>query len=779
MKTSGLTPKEALVHGALLLLPLMVLFPGVFFRGEVAMPGGLLSEIDPWRRYMSDAQVPRNRLTQETLMQGSNWYVHSARTVRAGEWPLWNELQLAGIPMLANSQSSVFYPPRLLHLFLDPFYATTLCVLLKIWMCGMTAYFCGRTLALGVSSAQFLSLAWMLNGFIMHWAYWPPGDSIVWGPVLLTGAELLLRMHYRKGFFALSLGATLVLLAGQPETAFTQSLGVGVYFALRTAWEFGHGRNPLPDVALAGASWCVALAVTAAFIVPVFEYIPNSAQFANIVPAREAFSSLSVQAVIAFWVPRFLGANVDSNFWGEHNSNFVGILYPGIAVTIGASLLLSRGPKNPGRDAVTACLTPSCILFLLMAFGSPFLRAAGELQLLNAMTGFHYAAPALWAFALLAAMGVQKWFSQPRQLWDARWPILASLVIGSVLLIFLTAFPLADHELRRYVYAQCVIAALFALASLVVVVAHCWWSHPRRLATLFVLLLAIDLLVAARGLSPSSPRRHLFPDTKLTRFIEELPRPHRIWAGNTRIVPGFLQHYNIEEWFGYDGIEPAREKRYFGKCCFTACWLRALQIAAVDYHLYSDQKEPVSDVRRSLTPVAELDGVEVWRDPKALPRARLIGRVEVVPDADALFARMCAPDFDPAMAALTDEPPDAPLPETTSADLGRADIATRTSTHLAVNVHANADCVLVVADAYYPGWRATIDGVVTEIFPLYHVFRGVTIPAGDHVVEFTYSPWSFRLGLTISIVAMAVSIAGSVLLLLRRPRRRSVPAGCD
>jgi uncharacterized membrane protein YfhO len=70
-----------------------------------------------------------------------------------------------------------------------------------------------------------------------------------------------------------------------------------------------------------------------------------------------------------------------------------------------------------------------------------------------------------------------------------------------------------------------------------------------------------------------------------------------------------------------------------------------------------------------------------------------------------------------------------------------------------VRVQADADGYLVVADVWYPGWTATVDGQTTSVLRANYLFRAVSIPAGEHEVTFVYRPLSFYLGATISLLA--------------------------
>jgi len=68
-------------------------------------------------------------------------------------------------------------------------------------------------------------------------------------------------------------------------------------------------------------------------------------------------------------------------------------------------------------------------------------------------------------------------------------------------------------------------------------------------------------------------------------------------------------------------------------------------------------------------------------------------------------------------------------------------------------VSAGADAWLVVAATDYPGWTATVDGVLAPIERANLSFRAVRVPEGEHTVTFAYAP-SWRLP------ALALSLAG-------------------
>jgi hypothetical protein len=152
---------------------------------------------------------------------------------------------------------------------------------------------------------------------------------------------------------------------------------------------------------------------------------------------------------------------------------------------------------------------------------------------------------------------------------------------------------------------------------------------------------------------------------------------------------------------------------------------------------------------------------------RALPRARLLTRFAVEPDRDVALQRLAAGEVDVASAALLESrpaleiaPSDAPLPAPR--------IARSAATRVDVETSADAPAILVLADLFYPGWEATIDGTPTRILRANSVFRAVAVPAGRHTVSFRFVSPPYRQG---CLAAAAALVALPITMLIARRRR--------
>ena len=108
--------------------------------------------------------------------------------------------------------------------------------------------------------------------------------------------------------------------------------------------------------------------------------------------------------------------------------------------------------------------------------------------------------------------------------------------------------------------------------------------------------------------------------------------------------------------------------------------------------------------------------------------------------------------------------------------LGRLELGPE---RLSLEVDLAAPGVLVVNEASYPGWSASVDGRSHELLTVNFMLRGLALDAGPHLIEMRYEPPGYAQGIAISLAAVVatVGLLGVGLWSERRGGKRARDAG--
>ena len=87
-----------------------------------------------------------------------------------------------------------------------------------------------------------------------------------------------------------------------------------------------------------------------------------------------------------------------------------------------------------------------------------------------------------------------------------------------------------------------------------------------------------------------------------------------------------------------------------------------------------------------------------------------------------------------------------------------ARIVARAPERWVFETEASGERLLVLTQAYVPGWEASVDGAPVPLVRADYFFQGVYLPAGAHRVELHYRPRSLLVGLALTAIALVVAV---------------------
>jgi len=145
--------------------------------------------------------------------------------------------------------------------------------------------------------------------------------------------------------------------------------------------------------------------------------------------------------------------------------------------------------------------------------------------------------------------------------------------------------------------------------------------------------------------------------------------------------------------------------------------------------------------------------LEVLYRVETLPRARLVNRVDIVPEGQVVD-HILRGDFDPATEIVMTEVVDIRISGLPFE--GSVEYRVRENNRQVLAVRTSEPAFLVVAENWYPAWKATVSGEPAPVYRANHTLRAIPVPAGEHEVVMEYRSDSLRSSLWISLASLLI-----------------------
>jgi hypothetical protein len=129
------------------------------------------------------------------------------------------------------------------------------------------------------------------------------------------------------------------------------------------------------------------------------------------------------------------------------------------------------------------------------------------------------------------------------------------------------------------------------------------------------------------------------------------------------------------------------------------------------------------------------------------------GQTPVFLDNSLIPAQLITHSFNPRQTVYL---PTEIRPQVTATNRGPAKITESrySANRITFTVEAPAPSLVVVAQSFYPNWRARVDGQSVPVWRANYAFQAIQVPAGRRAVTLVYDDKSFRLGLVISTITL-------------------------
>lgn len=728
------------------------------------------------------------------IVQAFFHYRQFVRTaLLSGTVPLWNPYIFCGYPSLAALQSSIFHPftylllaaPTWLNINLSVYcYAVVGCY-------GMARFI---TISGGSSSAGiFAGLAYTYNLFIVR--HLKAGHlthlcSMLSLPLLAAFWEAYNQKQSKPILVGAAFFAASIILLGHPQFFYLVIVGLVLYQLLQT---IGAPRNQrlltlYRALTFDVVSLGIACVLSACQLLPAFEFMGSINRSGGSSYEFLTDSSVPVINLLTYIAPNLFGDGMTVPYWGEWYLWEV-TSYLGIATMI---LVFSGLWLHGFRDRTWRIWLFAAVIVMVVALGryAPvyawLLRALPGLSLFRNpgrflfVANFFLCAAAGWtidklgarsmrrrvfglgAVSVVGAVVVLGIFLGQRQSQPACWSSFVQQTVGAGV----HPFPLSGEEVTRInssahklllsdLQNLAIFLGLTALSFALLLLRPAWGK------ILLCLTLTADLLIqGSKYLTGIPPATIMWPD-RVQQFLLAKSATARVLPFLSQADLNVPMSLGVRSPGGYDSTCPARFNDVIlainGETPGTI--LTSVQpyrfgplwpMLAVRYLILP---ESIGIGALKFTLALDAGTLKVYENQRPLSRHYLAGRVHPATTRQQALKALSNPAFDPCTAAVVES---AFVPH----DLGSSESNDALQPELETlhRIKLTASCtgsrLLVTADSWDRGWRAFIDQVRAPLLPVNVSFRGLWLPPGVHEVEFRYEPFSYKLGLFLTLLTV-------------------------
>jgi hypothetical protein len=734
--------------------------------------------------------------------------------LKEGQLGFWNPYIFMGFPLLAEPEVGPFYPLNLFFALPIPYYyALTLFNVIHFSLAGVFTYLLARSLDISRPGSLISGLVFAFGGFLMAQLR---NISILSGSIWLPLILCLFSQAIRRRSYTFAAGAGIALalqiLPSHPQIILYILITLGLYYLYSLLTLPRAEIRPVLTLTLISLTTVViGMSLAAIQLIPAWQLKELSVLSESGTYDFVTAYSLPPLRMLSFLFPNFLGNPVigykGEPFFAEHHG------YVGILPLILAALAWG---KRRNREARFFGLLALVSILLALGNANPIYRLLAYVPVYN-----YFRIPARWLYTLTLSLGILAGFGldylkEQRQtrsmrifshglgilglLFTLTLPLLffyrkqamaitdfilehfhPGMVIYAVraLIRYLPRFPDAPQtNLLARLFPPLLNPILFFLLAFHASALSVFFFLRKKISTrwfqvIAASLIAFDLFMTGGTTINRVQEASYFDKRASTVFLEQnlglarIYSPDREGEAPQKLFDYFPMIYRIQSTCSCPCVSVLTLRRYDDFMNALLQNTRLLNLAGVKYILTA-REEPEEWWHNTLHKVYSEEGLNIYENLDVMPRAFLVHRAEVPGSDEAILALLTDYDFDLSSSILVED--QSALARLESMVTGSSPAEARDEVRIVeyepnrvvIETTSSQAGFLFLSDAYYPGWRARLDGQEETIYRADYLFRAVLVPPGQHIVEFTFHPLAFKMGLAVALTMVTVLVIAAI-----------------
>ncbi len=650
-----------------------------------------------------------------------------AQELKKNRLPIWNPHIGTGYPALAEGQSGIFFLPNLVFFRLLPFiYAYNLTLVGAFITAGFGTYFFCRSLKLSKPASLFAGTVFPLGGFfvfhvqhhnllqtasLMPWLFWAVNEFVKTKKILFL---LLLSLILSQQF-----------MAGFPQITFYSLIAMSLYLGLKHLLETPKSLKVYIAVVFA---IILGTLIAAVQILPSYEFFRISSKSSDPKQILEQFPYVA-KNLLQFLDPFILGSPKNGSYphwtpgkWGIfwESQGYIGIL----PLVLAAGIIIAVSIRN-------LKIRPKIYIF---AF--------------------------LFVFTIMLSLGKES-------------PTNA-------------IYSIPPFSFFR-VPSRFLLISQFSLSILAAYFVNKFKNH--LVAVAIITLSIVNLYTRTAGYNPIGKASDMLREPETAAFLKTQDSANVMAIGNSSDWNEKMMRYGWENTLDYFSqarnyldqnsnliygvssafaYESMLTKRYSTKnsillsgeslknnTIFLSSPAKKIINSDNISHIVTTKELSDPDFKKIFETTTKYATFKIFENKKKAQKYFITGNYSVAANIPQIVETINRDNFDPQKEAVLEKDPGQIFSEISNYQISESKV---TPTYKKLGVNSSSSALLVSNESFYPGWIAKIDGKKTQIFPANINSRAIVIPAGNHIVEFSYRSKTITYAAVISTFTLLLTL---------------------
>ena len=682
------------------------------------------------------------------------WINENLNIVSNIELPLWSDNILGGYPIFQDSQHSVFYIFHYILIFFKNtdilLYMIQIIAIIQFLIMAISIYLLSIELNMSKYAALIISITFSFSGFVLsHIQHFSTIEVLKYLPLILLFILRYYKTNKKSNLILITICSCLSVLAGSVQITIYNVIFIfliNIYLFLKKK-EYKKGLLIIFYISL-------GIMMAGIQIIPTMELSYNSLRSEI---EYEFFSKNSnhVKNLLTMIFP-FLS---NSDFILNYSTPINSLYYIGIVPVF--LLIVSLFNINKKNLKIWIGII---LLYLLSLGENTFIhKIIYEIPILN-----KFQRSVNWWFYVQFLISILLGYTFDQLLKKENKKKIVSIIIFAFIFSLGYVFILMQQIINTISLFIILNILIFIISFTLIILFFKEKINEKHFEKLILIIFVIDIILNTynnnnlfqkleSNITVFSNNIFEFSSEDIEILKNNLDNEERIFIKEMSNTGGILNKSTLT---GYNPLIIRKYAEFINM--FETCLdyrvidvnnfnTNLLDLFSVKYIVLNEYIESI-DNNENYKLIKKQEDSYIYENLEYIPRFYFTEKT-ISKNVDDILVSVAKEDYSPYKEIYGENLKDK---EYKVSEKSKINIVEKRNNYIKLEVNTEYDSYLGTTEIMYNGWVAKVNGENRKIDTINHIFKGLEIEKGNNIVEFFYSPISFKIGTFMSMISIVI-----------------------